>query len=290
MLVAITFAYFMSKLITKSIKTISDKMYATRFEKQNKKIALAGATTEIKLLVESYNNMIDALEESAQKLASSEREQAWREMAKQVAHEVKNPLTPMRLSVQSFQRMFDPKDPEIHKKVDEYSKTLIQQIDTMSKIAEAFSNFAKMPAQNLEQLDIVEVVERALEIFPSNIVKFNASPKEIIATVDKDQFIRIVTNLVKNAIQSVPEQRTPIVKVNLSKNSHKIHLQVSDNGSGIDAAIGEKIFEPKFTTKTSGMGLGLPMIKNIIETYNGSISYDTTKGEGTVFVVSFPRK
>lgn len=290
MLVAITFAYFMSKLITKSIKTISDKMYATRFEKQNKKIALEGATTEIKLLVESYNNMIDALEESAQKLASSEREQAWREMAKQVAHEVKNPLTPMRLSVQSFQRMFDPKDPEIHKKVDEYSKTLIQQIDTMSKIAEAFSNFAKMPAQNLEQLDIVEVVERALEIFPSKIVKFNASPKEIIATVDKDQFIRIVTNLVKNAIQSVPEQRTPIVKVNLSKNSHKIHLQVSDNGSGIDAAIGEKIFEPKFTTKTSGMGLGLPMIKNIIETYNGSISYDTTKGEGTVFVVSFPRK
>ena len=196
----------------------------TRFEKQNKKIALAGATTEIKLLVESYNNMIDALEESAQKLASSEREQAWREMAKQVAHEVKNPLTPMRLSVQSFQRMFDPKDPEIHKKVDEYSKTLIQQIDTMSKIAEAFSNFAKMPAQNLEQLDIVEVVERALEIFPSNIVKFNASPKEIIATVDKDQFIRIVTNLVKNAIQSVPEQRTPSVKVEFIKKLRQSYI------------------------------------------------------------------
>jgi signal transduction histidine kinase len=290
MLVAIAFAYFMSKLITKSIKTISDKLHQTRFEKRNKKIALEGATTEIRTLVESYNNMIDALEESAQKLASSEREQAWREMAKQVAHEVKNPLTPMRLSVQSFQRMFDPKDPEIHKKVDEYSKTLVQQIDTMSKIAEAFSNFAKMPVQNLEQLDIVEVIERALEIFPSDIIQFNASPKEMYATVDKDQFIRIVTNLVKNAIQSIPEQRTPSVKVNLSKNSDNIYLQVSDNGSGIDAAIGEKIFEPKFTTKTSGMGLGLPMIKNIIETYNGSIRYDTTKGEGTVFVVSFPIK
>lgn len=290
MLVAIAFAYFMSKLITKSIKTISDKMYATRFEKQNKKIALEGATTEIKSLVESYNNMIDALEESAQKLASSEREQAWREMAKQVAHEVKNPLTPMRLSVQSFQRMFDPKDPEIHKKVDEYSKTLIQQIDTMSKIAEAFSNFAKMPAQNLEQLDIVEVVERALEIFPSENIKFSATSSEIIAIADKDQINRIVNNLVKNAIQSVPENKIPDIEVELSEKDDHVYIKVKDNGSGIDDTISQKIFEPKFTTKTSGMGLGLPMIKNIIETYNGSISYDTTKGEGTVFVVSFPIK
>jgi two-component system nitrogen regulation sensor histidine kinase NtrY len=290
MLVAIAFAYFMSKLITKSIKTISDKMYATRFEKQNKKIALEGATTEIKSLVESYNNMIDALEESAQKLASSEREQAWREMAKQVAHEVKNPLTPMRLSVQSFQRMFDPKDPEIHKKVDEYSKTLIQQIDTMSKIAEAFSNFAKMPAQNLEKLDIVEVVERALEIFPSENIKFSATSSQIIVTADKDQINRIVNNLVKNAIQSVPENKIPNIEVELSENDEHVCIKVKDNGSGIDDTISQKIFEPKFTTKTSGMGLGLPMIKNIIETYNGSISYDTTKGEGTVFVVSFPIK
>lgn len=290
MLVAIAFAYFMSKLITKSIKTISDKMYATRFEKQNKKIALEGATTEIKSLVESYNNMIDALEESAQKLASSEREQAWREMAKQVAHEVKNPLTPMRLSVQSFQRMFDPKDPEIHKKVDEYSKTLIQQIDTMSKIAEAFSNFAKMPAQNLEQLDIVEVVERALEIFPSENIKFSATSSEIIAIADKDQINRIVNNLVKNAIQSVPENKIPDIEVQLSEKDEHVYIKVKDNGSGIDDTISQKIFEPKFTTKTSGMGLGLPMIKNIIETYNGSISYDTTKGKGTVFVVSFPIK
>ncbi len=290
MLVAIAFAYFMSKFITKSIKTISDKMYETRFEKRNKKIVLDGATTEIKSLVESYNNMIDALEESAQKLASSEREQAWREMAKQVAHEIKNPLTPMRLSVQSFQRMFDPKDPEIHKKVDEYSKTLIQQIDTMSKIAEAFSNFAKMPTQNLEQLDIVEVVERALEIFPSESIKFSATSSEIIATADKDQINRIVNNLVKNAIQSISENKNPNIEVELFEKDDHVCIKVKDNGSGIDDTISQKIFEPKFTTKTSGMGLGLPMIKNIIETYNGSISFDTTKGEGTVFVVSFPRK
>ena len=223
-------------------------MYETRFEKRNKKIAFDGATTEIKSLVESYNNMIDALEESAQKLASSEREQAWREMANKL-HEIKNPLTPMRLSVQSFQRMFDPKDPEIHKKVDEYSKTLIQQIDTMSKIAEAFSNFAKMPAQNLEQLNIVEVVERALEIFPSENIKFSATSSEIIATADKDQINRVVNNLVKNAIQSIPENKNPNIEVELFEKDDHVCIKVKDNGSGIDDTISQKILSQSLPLK-----------------------------------------
>ena len=290
MLVAIAFAYFMSKFITKSLKAISDKMYETRFEKRNKKIALEGATTEIKSLVESYNNMIDALEESAQKLASTEREQAWREMAKQVAHEVKNPLTPMRLSVQSFQRKFDPNDKDILKKVEEYSKTLIQQIDTMSKIAEAFSSFAKMPTQHIERLNVVEVVEHALDIFPDSAIKFSSSTTHIEADFDRDQLNRIVTNLVKNAIQAIPEDRTPNIEVELSEQAQHIYISVKDNGSGIEDAIGKKIFEPKFTTKSSGMGLGLPMIKNIIEAYKGEITYKTTLGKGTIFSVSFPKK
>ncbi len=147
LIIAISLAYFLSKYITKSLKTISDKMNEIRLEKQNKKIDIESSSEEIAALVKSYNSMIDQLEESAVKLATSEREQAWREMAKQVAHEIKNPLTPMRLTVQSFQRKFDPNDEHIHQKVEEYSKTLIQQIDTMSSIASAFSNFAKMPAQ-----------------------------------------------------------------------------------------------------------------------------------------------
>lgn len=289
-LVAIIFAYFMSKFITKSLKAISDKMYKTRFEKQNKKIAIEEVTTEIKSLVESYNTMIDDLEDSAKKLAISEREQAWREMAKQVAHEIKNPLTPMRLSVQSFQRKFDPKDKNIEKKVDEYSKTLIQQIDTLSKIAEAFSNFAKMPSQNLETLNIVQVVERALEIFPSDQVKFNSMATKILVTADKDQVNRVVTNLVKNAIQSIPEHRTPKIQVILEEDPNDVQIRVKDNGTGIEESIGEKIFQPKFTTKTSGMGLGLPMVKNIIETYRGTISFETHLGEGTTFTLTFPKQ
>ena len=288
-LVAIAFAYFVSKYITKSLQTIREKMKGTRLEKSNQKIKLVGASLEVSALVESYNSMIDDLEESARKLATSERKQAWREMAKQVAHEIKNPLTPMRLSVQSFQQKFDPKDPGVHKKVDEYSKTLIQQIDTLSSIASAFSNFAKMPVQKLELLNVVEVVELALDIFPDSDIEFTSNESQINVDFDRSQLIRIITNLVKNAIQSIPVDRSPQISIIISSNDTDVVIQVKDNGNGITESIERKIFEPRFTTKTSGMGLGLPMIKNIIETYNGSISFSTLIGEGSEFTVRFPK-
>ena len=289
-LVAIAFAYFVSKYITKSLQTIRDKMKGTRLEKRNQKIELKGASLEVSALVESYNNMIDELEDSVKKLATSEREQAWREMAKQVAHEIKNPLTPMRLSVQSFQRKFDPQDPNIDKKVEEYTKTLIQQIDTMSSIASAFSDFAKMPAQKLELLNVVEVVELTLDIFPESDIKFISKESEIIANFDRSQLIRIITNLVKNAVQSIPEDRPPHISIHLYSDHTDIVIEVNDNGSGITKAIEDRIFEPKFTTKTSGMGLGLPMIKNMIDTYNGSINFSSTIEEGSQFTVRFPKQ
>lgn len=233
--------------------------------------------------------MIDELEESVKKLATSEREQAWREMAKQVAHEIKNPLTPMRLSVQNFQHRFDSQDPDIHKKVNEYSQTLIQQIDTMSSIASAFSDFAKMPAQKLELLNVVEVVELTLDIFPVSDIKFISNDTEIIANFDRSQLIRIITNLVKNAVQSIPENRSPQISVHLFSDGADVVIEVKDNGSGITKEIEDRIFEPKFTTKTSGMGLGLPMIKNMIDTYNGSISFSSVIDEGSQFTVRFPK-
>jgi len=290
LLVAIAFAYFVSKIITRSLKTISDKMNETRLEKRNKKIELVGASEEVSVLVESYNSMIDELEESAVKLATSEREQAWREMAKQVAHEIKNPLTPMRLSVQSFQRKFDPEDPNIHQKVDEYSKTLIQQIDTMSSIASAFSNFAKMPAQKNEKLNVVEVIDLALDIFTEKYITFNSEEEIIIANFDRTQLIRVVTNLVKNAIQAIPEGREPMIFVDLKVENDDVVIKITDNGSGITEENKPMIFEPKFTTKSSGMGLGLPMIKNIIETYKGSITFTSQEGKGTIFKVTFPKQ
>ena len=289
LILAIVLAYFLSKYITKSLKTISEKIKATRLEKRNKKIEIESSSEEIATLVSSYNNMIDELEESAVKLATSEREQAWREMAKQVAHEIKNPLTPMRLSIQSFQRKFDHEDPEIYQKLDEYSKTLIQQIDTMSSIASAFSNFAKMPAQQNETLNVVEIVKLALDIFSEDYIVFVADEKEIISKLDRTQLIRVVTNLVKNAIQAISEDKDPKVVVSVMSEEDMVKIAVSDNGKGVSEENIPRIFEPKFTTKSSGMGLGLAMVKNIVETYKGTITFTSQQGRGTIFTVTFPK-
>jgi nitrogen fixation/metabolism regulation signal transduction histidine kinase len=288
-LVAIIFAYFISKFITKSLKTISDKMNETRLEKRNKKIQIESSSEEIETLVNSYNSMIDELEASAVVLATNEREQAWREMAKQVAHEIKNPLTPMRLTVQSFQRKFNPEDENIYQKVNEYSNTLIQQIDTMSSIASAFSNFAKMPAQKSEVLNVVHIVKLALDIFNEGYIEFYPETEEIIAKFDRTQLIRVVTNLVKNGTQAIPEDsENPKIKVRVFSDNENVNITIEDNGSGIPEETKAKIFEPKFTTKSSGMGLGLAMVKNIVETYNGSITFTSQLGKGTIFTVTFP--
>jgi signal transduction histidine kinase len=289
-LAAIIFAYFISKYITKSLKTISEKMYETRLEKRNTKIQIQSSSEEIEALVNSYNSMIDELEASAVKLATSEREQAWREMAKQVAHEIKNPLTPMRLSVQSFQRNFNPNDPSVNQKVAEYSNTLIQQIDTMSSIASAFSNFAKMPAQKSELLDVVHIVKLALDIFNEDYITFHSDSEQIVAKFDRTQLIRVVTNLVKNGIQAMPnDKNSPQIVVKVFTEDDQVKITVEDNGSGISEDTKSKIFEPKFTTKSSGMGLGLAMVKNIVETYNGNITFTSELGKGTIFTVSFPK-
>ena len=288
-LIAIILSYFLSSYITRSLKVISDKIRETNFSKENQRIVLQEGSKEINLLVDSYNNMVDQLEESASKLAQSEREQAWREMAKQVAHEIKNPLTPMRLTVQSFQRRFDPNDPNVKSKMDDYSKTLIQQIDTMTSVATAFSNFASMPAQQNETLNVVKIVQLTLEIFNEDFIQFSALEDEIIAEFDRTQLIRVITNLVKNAIQAIPdEQEDKLVFVTVFRELGNVKIEVQDNGKGISDENKARIFEPKFTTKTSGMGLGLAIIKNIIENYNGTITFESELGKGTRFLVSFP--
>lgn len=289
LIVAFGLAYFLSTYITKSLKTISDRINETSLNQKNKKIVLEASSKEINLLIKSYNRMVEELEISAVKLAQSEREEAWREMAKQVAHEIKNPLTPMRLTVQSFERKFNPADREIIQKMKDYSETLIQQIDTMNAVASAFSNFASMPAQQNETLNVVEVVELALDIFNEEQVVFESESPEIISKIDRTQLIRIITNLVKNAIQSIPEQQeNKMVFIAVKKDLNNVLIIVEDNGIGIKPEDIGRIFEPKFTTKNSGMGLGLGIIKNIIENYKGTITFDTEYGKGTRFTVSLP--
>ncbi len=288
LLLAIVMAYFISLYITRPLQTISYRLNQTNIAKRNEKIIIKNPSEEIGKLIASYNAMIDELEVSAAKLAKGEREQAWREMAKQVAHEIKNPLTPMRLGVQSFERKFDPKDPDISEKVAEYSKTLIQQIDTLSNIASAFSNFAQMPAQQNETLNVVKIVKLAVDIFNENYIEFSSEEEEIISVLDRTQLIRVVTNLVKNAIQAVSLEEEPRVLVTVARDNGWVSIQISDNGIGIRPEVKDRIFEPKFTTKSSGMGLGLGMVKNIVETFKGTIDFESKPEKGTIFTVKFP--
>jgi len=288
-LLSILIAYFLYSYITKTIKTISNKITETQLNKKNEKITLKSNSIEISLLVDAYNSMVDKLEESAVKLAQSEREQAWREMAKQVAHEIKNPLTPMRLTIQNFQRKFDETDVNAKQKLDDYTKTLLQQVDTMSAVANAFSNFATMPAQQNETINVVKIVKLALDIFNENYITFDTNEEEIITNMDRTQLIRVITNLVKNGIQSIAEDNLkPEINVSINKDLDNLIIIVKDNGSGISQDNISRVFEPKFTTKTSGMGLGLGIIKNIVENYNGTITVTSKKGVGTAFTVTLP--
>ncbi|MDE0599505.1 MAG: HAMP domain-containing sensor histidine kinase [Dokdonia donghaensis] len=288
-LTAILLAYFLARYITKTLKTVEDNIKETQLDKRNEKIDTTELPSELTTLVNAYNGMIDQLEGSAAKLAQNEREAAWREMAKQVAHEIKNPLTPMRLTVQSFERRFDPEDPEVNQKIKEYSSTLIQQIDTMSSIASAFSNFADMPAQQSEILNVPNIVKLSVDIFNERYIDFASAKEEIFANFDRTQLIRVVTNLVKNAVQATMTTEDPKILVEVNDLDTQVEITVTDNGTGISEDNLPMIFEPKFTTKTSGMGLGLAMVKNIVETYKGTITFTTQEGEGTVFRVIFPK-
>ena len=288
LIIAIIFSYLISVYITKSLSEIGKKIKLTRLDKTNTKIQIKARSKEVNILVESYNKMVGMLNESVEKLSKSNKEQAWREMAKQVAHEIKNPLTPMRLSVQSFQRNFDINDSEIDTKLDEFSKTLIQQIDTMSTIASAFSNFAEMPAQQGEKINIIETTRLALKIFKEKHITFNSEHTNIQVSIDRTQMVRIVTNLIKNAVEACGSIEDPLIQVIIKKKNKKVVIDISDNGIGISKEIKSKIFEPKFTTKTSGMGLGLGMVKNLVSSYGGSISFKSKINLGTSFVISFP--
>ena len=282
---AVILAYFISRYISRSLETIRLKIDQTGLLKQNEKIHLKNATREISSLINSYNKMIDDIESSAELLAKNQREQAWQEMAKQVAHEIKNPLTPMRLTVQSFQRKFSEKDLDNTSKIQEFSKILIEQIDTMSNVANAFSDFATLPVPKLVSSDLVEATRRSLEIFEKHKINFKTSKPVVMVKLDRSQWIRVITNLIQNALQAVPQRKTAKVKVKIEVLNTEVKIYFTDNGNGIPNSIQKKVFEPKFTTKTKGMGLGLGIVKNIIDSHGGKIDY-ITGGKGTTFSIT----
>ena len=285
-------AIFISNYLTHPLRLIQVKMRQVKLGRASEEIEWSNKD-EIGSLVTEYNRMIKELATSAELLAQNERESAWREMAKQVAHEIKNPLTPMRLSIQLLQRAYTDKAPDIDQRVERLSKTMIEQIDTLASIANAFSDFAKMPKVNNEAFDLRVLVQNTISLFhgTSEEVEFSFYDNGITNAwvyADKEQLIRVFNNLFRNGIQAIPENKKGEISISLSKQNQTFVFAIKDNGVGIPDDMYDKIFVPNFTTKTHGMGLGLAIVKNSVESCNGKVWFETIKEIGTTFYVSFP--
>ncbi|TAL42116.1 MAG: HAMP domain-containing histidine kinase, partial [Chitinophagaceae bacterium] len=231
------------------------------------------------------------LEDSAAALARSEREGAWREMARQVAHEIKNPLTPMKLSIQYLQKSIDNNAGNVKELMANVSKTLIEQIDHLSKIAFDFSQFANIGNTNIETFDINEVIRSLGDLYKVNNeieLVLNTLPEKVMVKADKTQMNRLFTNLIQNAIEACEGKEKCRIELDEIRPDGWIRISIKDNGEGIPAAMQSKIFVPNFTTKSSGTGLGLAMCKGIAEQAGGKIWFETTGGQGSVFYVELP--
>jgi two-component system nitrogen regulation sensor histidine kinase NtrY len=290
LLAAVFIAYIISKQISKPLLLIREKISKTELLGHNELI-IYERDDEIGQLVKQYNKMVMELEESATFLAESEREGAWREMAKQVAHEIKNPLTPMQLSIQHLQRAYTNGPSEkLDALFEKTSKLLIEQINSLSNMASEFSNFAKMPEYQYAEFNLSESLKSTIDLFVrSENVEIKANVKDgVWVNADQDQMKRVFNNLVKNAIQAIPESKKGKVSVSLNTEGKMAVVKVTDNGSGIPEENYRKVFVPNFSTKNSGMGLGLAISRKIIETAGGNISFTTEINKGTTFEVKLP--
>jgi nitrogen fixation/metabolism regulation signal transduction histidine kinase len=282
-------ALFITNKITGSFALISEKMQQINLGKINEAIQW-NRNDEIGSLVKEYNKMLAKLDESAAALAKTERESAWREMAKQVAHEIKNPLTPMKLSMQFLQRAIENNAPNVKALTATVANTMVEQIDHLSNIASEFSQFANIENANKELMDINEALLSIRQLHNSNeeiTIRWKLLPEKIWVHADKTHLNRLFTNLVLNALQSVPEGTRPEIEVKETLQEGNVLLSIQDNGGGIAENIQPQIFTPNFTTKTSGTGLGLAMCKRIVEKMNGQIWFETSD-KGTSFYVQLP--
>jgi two-component system nitrogen regulation sensor histidine kinase NtrY len=274
--------------VTKPLRIVQQQLAKISLGKINEPIDWQ-SNDEIGRLVNEYNQMLLKLEESATLLAKSEREGAWQEMAKQVAHEIKNPLTPMKLNLQYLQKVVNEGGEDFEGKFKKVSGSMIEQIDTLAHIANEFSNFAKMPKVNLEKVNLAEVIRSSIVLFKNEQtqITFLSDVDSPIVSADKNQCLRVFNNIIKNAVQSFPEDRTGKIEIHVSMQNEVILVSVKDNGSGIPESMKAKIFVPNFTTKSTGTGLGLAMVKNIITAFGGEIWFESDENTGTTFYLTF---
>lgn len=286
--ISVLIVILMTRKTLQPLEMIQDKMQKINLGGKNEAIEWK-SKDEIGDLIEIYNKLIKELEISANKLMRSERETAWREMARQVAHEIKNPLTPMKLNIQFLQMAWDEKNPDIDRKLRETTKSILEQIDILSNIATAFSDYAKLPKKNIETFNLKEVIVNTINLYNNNdnikidIIEENES--DYVINSDKNNLSIVFGNILKNAIQAIGKKENGRIEFRITDNGGRYRIEISDNGCGIGEEEKKKIFMPNFTTKSSGMGVGLSIVYDILETLGGNITFESEVGKGTTFIV-----
>ncbi|MCH3924729.1 MAG: ATP-binding protein [Bacteroidales bacterium] len=281
---------FLSNIITKPLSMLKDKLNRLNIDKKNEKIVW-NRQDEIGELIIAYNLMVDKIEESSYLLKQNERESSWRELAKQVAHDIKNPLTPMKLSIQYLQKLYDEDKTLFSEKFKEISPSLINQIDTISNIASELSDYSKNKNITNEKVDIDACIKDAINLFNNqeNITIEYTTPifAPIYVNGDKQLFIRLMNNLIKNSSQALYKNKDDgKIVISIDKNEDKYTINIKDNGCGIKQEDRDKIFNTHFSTKSEGNGIGLSIVKSILDNYNGQISFSSKENEGTIFFIT----
>ncbi len=290
LLIMFIIAYWVAKGTTQPFILLRDKIKSLSLERDNELLSWQ-RNDEIGELIKQYNSMVLDLKESRQNLANSERTEAWREMAKQVAHDIKNPLTPMKLNLQYLQKAIEANDEDLHQKFKNISQSLIEQINSLTEMANNFGNFAKAPDASPQVLDVNEELQNLIELYKAtDFVEINGkfSSTGIRIWMDKNHFRRAIGNIIKNAIQAIPQGKEGVIEILLNNADKRCTLIIKDNGIGIPKEMEHMIFIPNFSTKTSGSGIGLSIAKTMIENAGGNISFYSTLNKGTTFIVEFP--
>ncbi len=290
LLVFLFVSYLAANLLIDPLRVLTRKISNTSLDQLNEPLPWH-SNDEIGTLIRKYNKMLSNLDQSKQTLSSNEKQSAWREMAKQVAHEIKNPLTPMKLTLQQLQRTIRRDDPDALAKVNRAMESVIEQIDNIGYIAQSFSDIAKMPPPQNEVFEVTEVLNKAYELYSNDknlALSRDIALGPLYVSGDRQQFGASINNLIINAQQSVPHSREAEIILKLYQHNEAMMVEVQDNGSGIPQNIRSRVFLPNFTTREGGTGLGLAMAKRIIEYAGGSIWFETEEGVGTTFFLSMP--
>ncbi|HET7179953.1 MAG TPA: HAMP domain-containing sensor histidine kinase, partial [Chryseosolibacter sp.] len=286
-IVLLVLSYFVSEWLTFPLKFITQSLRKTSLTRMNHPLTWS-ATDEIGIMVKEYNSMLFKLSESKIELEQTQREKAWREIAQQVAHEIKNPLTPMKLTLQQLERAMKEGNGSVEK-TRKAIANLLAQVDTLNEIASSFSGFAKMPEPVIVRLDLVSLLRRVVDLHsPTGDIAFKSSVKEAIVKGDDQLLSRTFSNLILNGLQSGKPGKAVRVSVSLTRQDDRFIIRFQDNGKGIDPDIADRIFLPHFSTKKSGSGLGLAISRQAIHQMNGTIEFHTRVNVGTTFTIELP--